>query len=340
MKRFVSLAVTICIFAIFIVLFELQSCHLDPVGIDKQKTVCFNTEIFPMLKNSCGMCHGAGQENQEDFSVVDYNSIMRSVKAGDAKKSKLYKALGAVNGNLMPPDRPLSIDQRMLIEIWIQQGAPNNTCDTTTTTGNPDSATNKDSICFTQNILPILTNSCGITGCHDAATRREGYVLINYATLTQQSGNIVPFNPGASRIYKAMLSSGENVMPPFPYSPLTSVQLATFSKWIAQGAVNSDCPQAICDTTGTISYASQISPIIQNNCIGCHGNAYASKGGGVDLRSYSNVKSYADNLRNGIPVIDGAISRMSGFFAMPPSGNLDKCSIRKIELWIQQGKQQ
>jgi len=338
MKRFVSLAITIGIIAVSIVLFELQSCHLDPVGIDKQKTVCFETEIFPMLKNSCGMCHGAGQENQDAFSVVDYNSIMKSVKAGDAKKSKLYKALGAVNGNLMPPDRPLSIDQRMLIEIWIQQGAQNTTCDTTTT-NNPGSATNKDSICFTQNILPILTNSCGITGCHDAATHREGYVLINYSTLIQQSGNIVPFNPGASRIYKVMQSSGENIMPPFPYSPLTSAQLATFSKWIAQGAVNSNCPQASCDTTGTISYASQISPIIQNNCIGCHGNSYASTGGGVDLRSYSTVKSYADTLRNGIPVIDGAISRMSGFFAMPPSGNLDKCSIRKIELWIQQGKQ-
>lgn len=130
------------------------------------------------------------------------------------------------------------------------------------------------------------------------------------------------------------MTGGEEIMP--PTGSLTSAQIESFRKWIAQGALNSDCPQA-CDTSGTISFASKIWPIIQNNCKGCHGAT--SPSGGVNLSDYTQVKYYADNLRNSTPIILGAIEQLPGFFAMPPSGKLDGCDITKVNLWIQQGKQ-
>jgi hypothetical protein len=107
-------------------------------------------------------------------------------------------------------------------------------------------------------------------------------------------------------------------------------------KWIAEGALNSDCPDATCDTLNTVGFAAQVKPIIDSYCVGCH-NA-SSSNGGVNLNGYDQVKKYAETLRNGTPLLVGTIRHMSGFKAMPQSSTLDECSIRKIELWIEQGK--
>jgi len=56
-----------------------------------------------------------------------------------------------------------------------------------------------------------------------------------------------------------------------------------------------------------------------------------------DLGLVEAVKLYAETLRNGTPVLTGTIRQLAGFKAMPPSTRLDECSIRKVELWIQQG---
>jgi uncharacterized membrane protein len=341
MRRLQTFITVSTVLFILIVVVEFHSCHLEPVGIDKIRTVCFDTEILPIFKNSCAMCHDGTKREGGGFIATDYASIMKAVKPGNAAASKVYKVLRGAYGSIMPPNNPLSQDQRMLIEIWIEQGANHTTCDTTTSIPvTPVNPGTKDTICFSQNILPMLNSSCGTTGCHDAASHRSGYVLTSYGSLMQNPGNIVPFNPSASRIYQVMQPGGEeDIMPPPPNSQITAQQLAIFSKWISQGALNSNCPPAGCDTSGTISFATKVFPVIQNNCIGCHGNAYTSMGGGVDLRAYAQVKSNADNSRNGIPVLDGAIRQYTGFSAMPKNGlKLDTCSIRKIELWIQQGK--
>jgi hypothetical protein len=91
-----------------------------------------------------------------------------------------------------------------------------------------------------------------------------------------------------------------------------------------------------CDTTGTILFSS-VDSVLQNNCVSCHNLSTAS--GGVNLDGYTNVYPYATTLRNNTPVLVGVIRRMSGFSPMPqlPAPSLDECSIRKIEIWIEQG---
>jgi hypothetical protein len=310
-----------------------NACKHDPQGIDQLDTICFQTQILPILQTACGRCHGAGG-GTGGFSPANYTSIMRSVTPGSAVKSTLYKVITEVNGgNMMPPDRPLTKDQRTLILVWIEQGAKNTTC---TDGGSPNPQYNMDTICFTQNIAPLIQSSCGKVSCHDVATHKGDYVLTNYNTLMQNSEGIQPYNPNSSKIYQVTSpAAGEDIMPPSPNPALTTDQRELLRQWIANGALNSNCPWTTCDTTGTITYTTHIQPFIQNYCIGCHNPSNAS--GGVILNSYTQVKFYSDSLRNSTPVLLGALSHSAGFIPMPPSGKLSTCQIRTVELWINNG---
>lgn len=104
------------------------SCTHEPAGIEDLDTVCFDTQILPILQTSCGIsgCHdGSGEESR----INDYNSVKDIVVSGDPHGSKLYQVITSINGeNLMPPKQPLSKEQRTLIQIWIAQGAQNKIC--------------------------------------------------------------------------------------------------------------------------------------------------------------------------------------------------------------------
>ena len=107
------------------------------MGIDQLDTVCFQSQILPILQTSCGMtgCHSSNGEGREGFNPSTYQGIMDIVTPGSAAKSKLYQIITQVNGdNMMPPNQPLTKDQRTLILVWIQQGAKNTTCPTNANT--------------------------------------------------------------------------------------------------------------------------------------------------------------------------------------------------------------
>jgi hypothetical protein len=108
------------------------------MGIDQLDTVCFQSQVLPILQTSCGMagCHGSGGEHSEGFNPSTYQGIMDIVTPGSAAKSKLYQIITQVNGdNMMPQNQPLTKEQRTLILVWIQQGAKNTTCPTTVNAG-------------------------------------------------------------------------------------------------------------------------------------------------------------------------------------------------------------
>jgi hypothetical protein len=67
-------------------------------------------------------CHSGGSE----FSLTSYDQIVRNVVPGNAMKSEIYKVISSSWGiQRMPPDQPLSIDNRSTIRLWIEQGARN-----------------------------------------------------------------------------------------------------------------------------------------------------------------------------------------------------------------------
>jgi hypothetical protein len=114
-------------FILCLVTFIVPSCTHDPVGIELIKdTVHYDTQVKPILVSSCD-CHRDGSE--EGFSMADYTDVYNNyVTPYNPRKSKLYQVITAVNGfNMMPPEPkpPVSKENRMIIEVWIAQGAPN-----------------------------------------------------------------------------------------------------------------------------------------------------------------------------------------------------------------------
>jgi hypothetical protein len=89
--------------------------------------VCFESDVLPIFERSCAManCHSSGSEE----SLTSYNDIVRHVVPGNAQKSSIYQVITSAWGmNRMPPDLPLSIDNRTIIRLWIEQGATNPVC--------------------------------------------------------------------------------------------------------------------------------------------------------------------------------------------------------------------
>lgn len=83
-----------------------------------------------------------------------------------------------------------------------------------------------------------------------------------------------------------------------------------------------------CDTTA-VSFAADVQPIINNNCISCHSGNTPS--GNLRLENYSQISANANNIYNRIslPVTD--------VNHMPPGIQLDDCIILKIKTWLDNG---
>ncbi len=87
-----------------------------------------------------------------------------------------------------------------------------------------------------------------------------------------------------------------------------------------------------CDVT-TVRYSSDILPILQNACLGCHSSqSYNRSGGGVNLDSIQNVRTYALN-----GLLLSSINYSSTFKMPREAERLDSCSIKKVRVWIERG---
>lgn len=92
-------------------------------------------------------------------------------------------------------------------------------------------------ICFQRDILPIFTNNCAMSGCHDGRGE-SGRALNNYIDI---SNSVVPRNPNSSQLYQAIIDQwGFNRMP--PSQPLSLENRTLIRLWIEQGANETVCP--------------------------------------------------------------------------------------------------
>ena len=92
-------------------------------------TVCFERDILPVFNKNCGVmgCHDRSSASAA-FVFTDYNSIIKSITPFNPDKSLVYKALIGKGASPMPPGNLLKENERMLIRVWIGQGAKNTTC--------------------------------------------------------------------------------------------------------------------------------------------------------------------------------------------------------------------
>ncbi len=84
------------------------------------------------------------------------------------------------------------------------------------------------------------------------------------------------------------------------------------------------------DTTVVVKYSSDIEPLINQHCYGCHSAASYQAVGKVNLEGYANAKSAAQK-----PKFVQCVRWEQGC-NMPPSGRLPADQLQKIERWISQ----
>lgn len=188
----------------------------------------------------------------------------------------------------------------------------------------PDIPCSPDSVYFQNSVFPLIISNCAKSGCHDAVTHQEG---INLSTYSDIMKNVVPGNPNNSKLYRMITDPDiADRMPPSGNTPLTQEQISMIYKWIQQGALNNGCGGGLCDSSN-ITYSLSIVPIINTNCVGCHSDLIP--GGGIDLSEYPGVRAIALNGK-----LHGSIHHLSGYQPMPQGGQLSKCDISKMDIWI------
>lgn len=312
----------------------IESCQHDSEIIHTIPEICFEREVLPIFQNSCALsgCHNTISA-QEGYIFDSYANIIKAVDPGNSDNSKAYTSLINIYGEIMPPDQPLSLENRTIIRVWIEQGAKNTICPDTTSNDsiiNPqDTATwVNPRVCFTRDILPLIRGGCAISGCHDAITAEGERVLTNYTNIANE---VRPGDPLESDLYQKIVENDPNDrMPPPPYDPLTRAQIDSIYNWILNGALNEYCGYS-CDTISEITFSEFIWPIVNLNCRSCHSGTNPS--GSQYLRDYTDLAAIAADGRL------KSVIRGNGFPLMPPEYGLSDCNIRQIEIWIENGFQ-
>jgi hypothetical protein len=180
-----------------------------------------------------------------------------------------------------------------------------------------------DSANFVDDVWPIISSRCAMSGCHNEATEdNEETDLTSYSSIMQY---VIANNPSDSDLWERIMEEdSDEVMPKPGSTPLTEEEKAIILQWINEGARNNSCSE--CDTT--FQFSADIFPIIQTNCSGCHdGN---NPDTGLSLLNYDNITaavSYS-NLMNRINGIGGY---------MPPSNHLQDCVKDQIQKWVDAG---
>lgn len=89
-------------------------------------------------------------------------------------------------------------------------------------------------ISFSNDIQLILSGNCTMAGCHNTDAQSE-FPLITYSNVMQE-GDVKAGNAKDSELYKVLLKSGDERMP--PNGPLNDIQIKKIFIWIEQGAKN------------------------------------------------------------------------------------------------------
>lgn len=188
---------------------------------------------------------------------------------------------------------------------------------------------NPDTAYFSKDVFPIISSSCAVAGCHNAASAKGGVILDSYENIIKY-GKIKPGKPADSDLYEVITETDpKKRMPEPPASPLPQSQIDLIGKWIQQGALNNSC-DAGCDSVN-VTWNKNINSIMQKNCVSCHGNS--APGAGINLTLYATAKTLALNGQ-----LYGVTAWQPGFKPMPQGGNkIDNCSVNQIRIWAANG---
>jgi hypothetical protein len=121
---------------LLLVVFSWFSSCTHKADITNIPEVCFTGDILPIFINNCAIsgCHDGGGRDSH-MALNTFTDISKNISPGNPDGSRLYQTIIAKWGNRMPPSQPLSMENRIKIRVWIEQGATLTTCADITGTG-------------------------------------------------------------------------------------------------------------------------------------------------------------------------------------------------------------
>lgn len=78
-----------------------------------------------------------------------------------------------------------------------------------------------DTVYFVNDIMPLISSNCTMAGCHDVITHAEGVNLTTYANIVRY---VSPGNAAGSKLYKEVIRTDGDRMPPPPMPAFTTAQ--------------------------------------------------------------------------------------------------------------------
>ncbi len=200
--------------------------NTDPCSPD---SVYFQNTVFPILVSYCATanCHD-NITHAEGLRLYDYTHIMWDVEPGSPNQSNIWSdGIAQTGGDQMPPsDHPqLSQAQEQAIYQWIQQGAPDNSCNSCDTTN----------VTYNAVIKPIFQNKCN--GCHGGFNPGDGLPAGGLDLTQWSSCNTIATNSLLERSIKHL--GNVSAMPPYvDGSYLPACDIYKLMIWVRQGAPN------------------------------------------------------------------------------------------------------
>jgi len=173
--------------AVILTLIFTSSCHHDadlsiappkppPPGSEfkcSHDTIYFRNFVLPVIISGCTKsgCHDETTQ-RADLFLGSYEGISSLVNPFDPQGSELYKVLFSYSETerRMPPDKPLTMDQKSIIYWWIAQGGYNNLCDSI--------VCDSSNVTYETSIAPITQAWC--TGCHGGSKPANNLRLETY----------------------------------------------------------------------------------------------------------------------------------------------------------------
>lgn len=195
----------------------IQSCRHDAAYPE----VCFTSQVLPIYVSKCAMtgCHD-GTSAEQNIILTDYAHIMEGVHAYHPGQSRYYTVLTGSGEESMPPSNPLSESQISLIKAWIEQGAQETDCSS--------SSCDTTNVTFSGTIQSILSNNC--TGCHNSGNASGGVNIDGYANLKSY------LDANKTNFLNSISYTSAIKMP--PSYQLSDCNIKQIDHWVAAGYQN------------------------------------------------------------------------------------------------------
>lgn len=194
----------------------------------------------------------------------------------------------------------------------------------------PETLCRTGGVDFRNEVLPMLTANCGMSGCHGQGSAEDGFSVETYSSIIEE---VSPGDLSDSDLWEVITDSDpDDRMPLAPNPPLSSDQIDLIRRWIMEGAQETDCGRISCSYVSVPSYQNDIAPIADKFCSGtCHAGSTPS--GGFVLTSKAAWEDAIDN-RGLLDALTGS----NGKQQMPPSGQIDTCYINMVSRWNSTGR--